>query len=60
VVTGLQLALDMALATTVPAGRGHVYAASDYVDAWLAILDPAGWDAAQIEALKAELAAMDL
>lgn len=60
VVTGLQLALDMALATTVPAGRGHVYAASDYVDAWLAILDPAGWNAAQIEALKAELAAMDL
>jgi uncharacterized membrane protein len=52
-VTMLQLALDMAIATSVPQGYGHNYTAEDYVDAWLAVVDPPGWDAGAIARLKA-------
>lgn len=37
VVTFLQLAFDMATATTTPTGFGHVYAPVDYVRAWAAV-----------------------
>lgn len=37
VVTFLQLAFDMATATTTPVGFGHVYAPIDYVRAWAAV-----------------------
>ncbi|WP_245883741.1 alpha/beta hydrolase [Hasllibacter halocynthiae] len=43
VVTLFQLALDMAIATSVPDGYGHNYIARDYIPAWQALLDPAGW-----------------
>ncbi|SFZ85528.1 Uncharacterized membrane protein [Devosia enhydra] len=43
VVTFFQLALDMALAQTSPIGFGHVYAPTDYLDAWVALTDPPGW-----------------
>jgi len=56
VVTFLQLGLDMALAVTSPVGYGHVYAPRDYIDAWVAVTDPPGWDTQSIEALKAALA----
>ena len=56
VVTFLQLGLDMALAVTSPVGYGHVYAPQDYIDAWVAVTDPPGWDTQSIEALKAALA----
>src|SRR5690606_7284857 len=52
VVTFLQLLLDMALAQTSPIGYGHVYAPSDYVDAWVEVTQPDGWTAAQLDALK--------
>jgi uncharacterized membrane protein len=52
VVTFLQLILDMMTATSTPAGHGHVYAARDYVDAWVAVTAPEGWDEADIAALK--------
>ena len=55
VVTFLQLGLDMALAVTSPVGYGHVYAPRDYIDAWVAVTDPPGWDPEGIEALKAAL-----
>ncbi len=51
-VTQLQLALDMAIATSVPKGYGHNYAAADYIDAWVAVTKPEGWSEAQIESLK--------
>lgn len=56
VVTFLQLGLDMALAVTSPIGYGHVYAPEDYIDAWVAVTDPPGWDRQGIDALKAALA----
>jgi len=41
VVTGLQLAVDMAIATSSPMGHGHVYAPEHYIDAWIPLTDPA-------------------
>ncbi|MDQ2067457.1 alpha/beta-hydrolase family protein [Xinfangfangia sp. CPCC 101601] len=38
VVTFLQLALDMMTATSPPPGRGHVYAARDYLRGWEEVL----------------------
>lgn len=52
VVTMLQLALDMAFATTTPMGYGHVYSPEDYVDAWIKVTDINGWDSDRIEQLK--------
>lgn len=55
-VTMLQLALDMAVATTTPAGHGHVYAAKDYVEAWSAVIDAKDWSPQALAALKHHLA----
>lgn len=55
VVTFLQIALDMAVATTTPAGFGHVYAPQHYVDAWMAVTAPAGWSPEALEKLKLTL-----
>lgn len=57
VVTMLQLALDMAVATTTPIGFGHVFAPQHYVDAWIAVTDVRGWPADEIARLKLHLAA---
>jgi uncharacterized membrane protein len=56
VVTMLQLALDMAVATTTPMGFGHVYAPEHYVDAWVAVLDIHGWSPDALTKLKDFLA----
>lgn len=37
-VTWIQLAFDMPIATDTPPGFGHVYAPADYVDAWMQVL----------------------
>jgi len=52
VVTMLQLALDMAFATTTPLGYGHVYAPEDYVDAWIKVTNVSNWNDDQINRLK--------
>jgi len=56
VVTMLQLALDMAVATSTPMGYGHVYAPEHYVDAWVAVTDVQDWSADAITQLKEQLA----
>jgi len=43
VVTQFQLALDMALSTTTPAGFGHSYYAQDYIEPWVQVTEPEGW-----------------
>ncbi len=53
VVTQFQLAVDMALANTAPAGYGHAYYGPDYVRPWVAVTDPDNWT----EADSARLAA---
>ncbi|TWA99411.1 putative membrane protein [Bradyrhizobium stylosanthis] len=57
IVTMLQLALDMAVATNTPMGFGHVYAPEHYVDAWVAVTDVRDWSTDAIAKLKQQLAA---
>jgi uncharacterized membrane protein len=59
VVTFLQLALDMAMATTTPPGYGHVYAPEHYIDAWIAVTDVQGWSPEDIARLKQHLGRRD-
>ena len=51
IVTMLQLAADT-MVGTAPKGFGHEYAASDYIDAWLLLTEPSGWDDISIQRLK--------
>lgn len=44
VVTFLQLAMDLALSQNAPIGHGHVYAPQHYIEAWVAVTQPTGWD----------------
>ena len=53
IVTQFQLALDMALSTTVPAGYGHSYYAQDYIGPWVEVTAPEGWTEADTARLKA-------
>lgn len=52
IVTQLQLAVDMALSTLPPAGFGHTYSTNDYIDAWVAVTAPQGWNEDMSERLK--------
>jgi uncharacterized membrane protein len=56
VITMLQLAVDMAVATSTPMGYGHVYAPEHYVDAWIAVTDVRNWTPEMIARLKNHLA----
>ena len=58
IVTLLQLGLDMALATTTPMGYGHVYAPEHHIDPWVAVTQPEGWTAEDLERLKAHFVAV--
>lgn len=51
-VTQLQLALDMAIATSVPMGFGHNYVADHYIDAWVQVAAVQGWTPDDIVRLK--------
>jgi len=51
VVTMLQLAADTMFGTA-PKGFGHEYAPEHYIDAWLALTEPAGWSESDIDRLK--------
>jgi uncharacterized membrane protein len=55
VVSLLQLALDMLMATTAPMGHGHVYAPAHYIDAWIEVTDVRDWSAEEITRLKQHL-----
>ncbi len=52
VVTFLQTAFDLPMATTVPFGYGHNYAPASYIDAWVEVTAPKEWDAEQTARLK--------
>ncbi|AGT11145.1 alpha/beta hydrolase [Paracoccus aminophilus] len=51
-VTQLQLTVDLLFSTVPPPGFGHTYHAHDYIDAWAAVTEPAGWSEAAAAALK--------
>ncbi len=44
IVTFLQTAFDLPMATSVPHGYGHNYDPASYIDAWIAVTDPSEWD----------------
>jgi uncharacterized membrane protein len=52
VVTFLQTACDLPMATSVPTGYGHNMAPANYIDAWIAVTDPADWNSADTKRLK--------
>ncbi len=55
IVTMLQVALDMAVATSTPMGYGHVYAPEHYVEAWVAVTDVRDWSPQALARLKDHL-----
>lgn len=56
IVTFLQIAFDLPMATSVPSGYGHNYAPASYIDAWIAVTEPEGWSADDTERLKQHFA----
>lgn len=52
IVTFLQIACDLPMATSVPSGYGHNYAPASYLDAWIAVTEPEEWGAEDTERLK--------
>ena len=51
-LTFLQIAFDLPMATSVPIGYGHNYAPAHYVDAWIAVTAPSDWSADDTTRLK--------
>jgi uncharacterized membrane protein len=60
VVTFVQQICDMMTATTTPRGVGHVYAAAHYLDGWIAVTKPEGWNEESLARLRAWLNMHDL
>jgi uncharacterized membrane protein len=58
VVTFLQVSADMAVATDVPQGHGHVYVA-DVANGWASVLQPPGWTPEKTAKLRPLLRASD-
>jgi uncharacterized membrane protein len=52
IVTGFQVAFDMIGASALGPGLGHLFAASHYIDAWVAVTEPDGWTDTDIARLK--------
>lgn len=46
-VTMWQVLFDLAGAGAVPAGNGHMFLSSEYLNSWVAIAAPEGWTSAQ-------------
>lgn len=54
IVTFLQILFDLPMADRIPKGNAHNYSASSYIDAWIAVTEPSGWDESDILRLKNE------
>ena len=54
IVTFLQILFDLPMADRIPKGNAHNYSASSYIDAWIAVTKPLGWDDTDTFRLKAE------
>lgn len=53
IITCLQIAFDLPMATSVPSGYGHNYAPANYIDAWIAVTSPTSWPDDDTQRLKA-------
>jgi len=54
IVTFLQILFDLPMADRIPKGNAHNYSASSYIDAWIAVTEPLGWDDSDLLRLKDE------
>lgn len=52
IVTFLQIAFDLPMATSVPHGYGHNIAPASYIDAWKEVTSPEEWSAEETAGLK--------
>ena len=52
IVTFLQTAFDLPMATSVPTGYGHNFDPASYIDAWIAVTAPKAWDKGDTARLK--------
>lgn len=52
IITVLQIAFDLPMATSVPLGYGHNYSPANYIDAWIAVTAPIVWSEEDTERLK--------
>ena len=52
IITFLQIAFDLPMATSVPTGYGHNISPSSYIDAWMEVTKPAGIEGGDAEQLK--------
>lgn len=55
ILTFLQLVVDITICGTVPPGRGHVFSAANYIDAWKEVSQPPNWSDQDTATLKAAL-----
>lgn len=51
-ITFLQIACDLPMATSIPKGYGHNFAPAHYIDAWIAVTEPKNWTAEDTKRLK--------
>ena len=58
VISFLQSVIDMVTAAGTPVGFGHVYAADDYLDGWLELLEPHGVSDADVVRIRERLMAL--
>jgi uncharacterized membrane protein len=56
IITCLQVAFDLPMATDVPLGYGHNYSPASYIDAWTAVTEPAHWSSEDTQRLKEQFA----
>ncbi|MEM8943722.1 MAG: alpha/beta-hydrolase family protein [Planctomycetota bacterium] len=56
IVTFLQIAFDLPMATSVPIGYGHNYSPENYIEGWVAVTAPEGWTSAEIKRLQQHFA----
>lgn len=55
-VTFLQVAFDVPMATSVPTGYGHNFSTAAYIDGWIAVTEPSDWTHDDTARLKAHFA----
>ncbi len=52
IVTFLQIAFDLPMATSIPDGYGHNYSPASYINSWIEVTQPELWSEADTQRLK--------
>lgn len=59
IVSFLQIAFDIPMATNVPMGYGHNFTPANYIDAWIEVTQPQNWSPSDTIKLKAHFVDFD-